>query len=392
MMTFFNRRPALLLTAMVLVTSACGGNAAVPSTAVNGAGSAFGFSSAARNSITPEDTTPILKGLKKDVVIGSTVDPTNGDMGPRGLSEVASAGTGKLKKGQLLLCNFEDSSGAAGKGTTVELLDPTPGSKPATFAQNADIEGCSGVSVSPANDKVYVSGLTSGEDVGFAPTGKLGKTWGKPLVAPFSIVDAACVGGASKCGYSAEYVYTSDAETGGVVSHSVNTYGKKTPTEVISGFAVNKATGWSASGPSVAFTSAVKGGTLYVADGPDNTVVTINNVTSLLVKSEIVVQKGGKTFKCKYPATSCGKLVKAGKPLNAPLAMALLPNGNLIVANTGDNTLVELTSAGKVLATKVVDKSKKPGVFALVAIGTNDSNTALFFADRNTNNIHELLQ
>jgi hypothetical protein len=375
---------------MVLVTSACGGNAAVPSTAVNGAGSAFGFSSAAINSITPADTTPILKGLKKDVVIGSTVDPTNGDMGPRGLSEVASAGTGKLTKGQLLVCNFEDSAGAAGKGTTIEVLDPKPGSKPATFTQNADIAGCSGDSVSPANDKVYASGLTSGLAAGFLPTGKLWKTWGKPLVAPFSIVDAACVGGASKCGYSAEYVYTSDASTGGIVSHSVNTYGKKTPTEVISGFAVNNATGWSALGPSVAFTSAVKGGTLYVADGPDNTVVTINNVTSLLVKGEIVVEKGGKTFKCKYPATSCGKLVKAGKPLNEPGAIALLPNGNLVVANRSNDSLVELTPTGTVLDTKLVDKAATPGIFGLYAVGTKDSNTVLYYTDSNDNDLHRL--
>jgi hypothetical protein len=349
---------------------------------------AFGVNSGFE-SVADVDTTSILKKIKKDIVIGDTVDPTNGDRGGHGLSVVKTS-FGRLAKGMLVICNFDDKAGKPGAATTIDILEPKHGAKAKTFARNADIAGCSGDSVSPTNDEVYASGLTSGLAAGFAPTGKFGKAWGKPLVAPFSIVDAACVGGASKCGYSAEYVYTSDAETGGIVSHSVNTYGKKKPTEVISGFAVNKAAGWSASGPSVAFTSAAKGGTLYVADGPDNTVVTINNVTSLLVKSEIVVQKGGKTFKCKYPATSCGKLVKAGKPLNEPGAIALLPNGNLVVANRSNDSLVELTPTGTVLDTKLVDKAATPGIFGLYAVGTSDSNTVLYYTDSNDNDLHRL--
>jgi len=58
----------------------------------------------------PADTTSILKLLTKDVTIGSTVDPANGDKGPRAVTVVQGSG-GKLKKGQLLVCNFEDSSG-----------------------------------------------------------------------------------------------------------------------------------------------------------------------------------------------------------------------------------------------------------------------------------------
>ena len=65
-----------------------------------------------------------------------------------------------------------------------------------------------------------------------------------------------------------------------------------------------------------------------------------------MLKDEIVVKKGGKTFNCKYPKTTCGKLIYSGKPLDGPVAMTLLPNGNLIVANTQRNTLVELTTGG----------------------------------------------
>ena len=73
-------------------------------------------------------STSILKQLKRDVVIGSSVDSGNGDKGPRGVSLVHfSYG---LKKNQLAVCNFENAAGAAGKGTTVEIFDPKPGSSP----------------------------------------------------------------------------------------------------------------------------------------------------------------------------------------------------------------------------------------------------------------------
>ncbi len=133
--------------------------------------------------------------------------------------------------------------------------------------------------------------------------------------------------------------------------------------------------------------------TLYVVDGANNTIVAFNNASNLLQKDEIIVKPGGKTFKCKHPQATCGKLVYSGSPLNAPVASALLPNGNLIVANTkGGNMLVELTPAGKVLATKVVDSKKTAGVFGLLATGKNDSDTALFFTDANSNNLQELEQ
>ncbi|HEX3671867.1 MAG TPA: hypothetical protein VHT92_09225 [Candidatus Cybelea sp.] len=106
------------------------------------------------------------------------------------------------------------------------------------------------------------------------------------------------------------------------------------------------------------------------------------------------MNKGGKTFKCKYPKSTCGKLILAGSPLNAPVAIAKLPNGNLVVANSAGsspNTLVELTPAGDVLDTKVVDTGKTAGVFGLYAIGKTDSDTSLYYTDTNDNSLHELL-
>ena len=51
-----------------------------------------------------------------------------------------------------------------------------------------------------------------------------------------------------------------------------------------------------------------------------------------------------------------------------------------------------MTPKGQVLDTKVVDKSKTPGIYNVAAIGKTDSTTSLFYTDINTNTLHELEQ
>ena len=343
MPTFSNR--VLMLTAGTLfATSACGGTTTVPT----GVAFAPGASSAV-----PSDTTSILKKLTKDVEIGSTVDPENGDTGPRAISLVRS--TFGLKAGQLLVCNFDDSAGTAGKGTTIEVFNPDPHSKPATFTQSTKVEGCDGNAVTAGN-QVYGAGLVSGLVPLFDQTGKLQKSYRSQIHVPFADADAFC-----GLAYAPEDIYISDSETGAVIKLAfipVSRGGKATITEVVSGFATNKGSGWSVLGPSgVQYnrtrTDNLCNDTLYIVDGVNNTIVAVSNASNLLEKDEIVVQPGGKKFKCVHPKDTCATLVYSGTPLDAPEASALLPNGNLIVANTkGGNTLVELTPTGHVLDTK----------------------------------------
>lgn len=351
--------------------------------AVNPASQVSGFDSPFNSGIEPDTTTSILKTLKTNVVIGSTVDPTNGDKGGHSVS-VVTAKFG-FKAGQVLVCNFEDKTGKAGAGTTLDVFDPTPGSKPVTVSQSSKLEGCSGSALTSING-VYLTAPTSGLLVPVNNKGKLGKAVGAPYKEPFSDVDASDPGL-----YAAEYIFGSDASTGGIISFSINDFGNKTPLEPISGFAVNHKTGWSMEGPGglVYQPSKPNTDTLFVADAIDNTVVAFNNASELLLKDEVVVKKGGKTFDCKYPKTTCGTLIHSGKPLDGPVAMTLLPNGNLIVANT-NNTLVELTTAGKVLDTEVVDKTKTPGIFGVAAATVKGVGTVLFYTDANSNDLHKL--
>ena len=196
------------------------------------------------SSIVPSDTTSILKKLTKDVEIGSTVDPKNGDTGPRAISLVRS--TFGLKKGQLLVCNFDDSAGTAGKGTTIEVLNPKPHSKPPTFTQSTKLEGCDG-DAATAGNQVYGAGLVSDVVSQFTQIGDLKKSYGSPIQAPFADADAFC-GEA----YAPEDIYVSDSKTGAIIKLAFLPVrsGKVRVIQVISGFAVNKGSGWSILGPS----------------------------------------------------------------------------------------------------------------------------------------------
>jgi hypothetical protein len=381
------------LAASLVAFSACGGGGVAPNGALSTLPSSQGASASA--DARPFDSTSILKKLTKDVTIGSTVDPSNGDKGPRAISVVMTS-FGELKKNQILVCNFDNSKGDVGKGTTIEKFSPAPNSKPARFFQSAKIEGCAGDAITNGN-QVYAAGMTSGLVVWINQSGKLKKTYGKPVTMP--IADSE---GPPLYDYSPEYVWAGNGDTGTLDSFSLGGYGTNHPTEIINGFPVNKGTGWNVQGPSgfAYWCGALPGklrcknkaDTLYIADGDCNAIVSIDHASALLVKDEITVGAGCKSFKCLYSTTTCGKLVKAGSPLNKPFAAAILPNGNMVVANTGNNTLVELMPSGKVLATKVVDKSKTPGIWGLFAIGTTDNNTEIYYTDTNSDELHELEQ
>jgi hypothetical protein len=386
-MPTFDNRVLILVAGVLLATSACGGNTAVPAGAKD-------LPALGASSMVPAvDKTSILKKLTKDVEIGSTVDRKNGDMGPRAISVARS--TFGLKKGQLLVCNFADASGTPGKGTTMEVLDPAPHSKPRTFTTNAKLQGCDGDAITATN-QVYGAGQLSGVVPQFTPDGKFDQSYGSPIQAPLADADAFC-----GLAYAPEDVYVSDSKTGAIIKLAflpVSRSGSAQETEVIKGFAVKKGQGWSVLGPSGIQYNGTRIGVLctdilYIVDGVNNTIVAVSTASSLLQKDEIIVQPGGKTFKCAHPKVTCATLVYSGAPLNAPVASALLPNGNLIVANTkGGNKLVELTPTGKVLATKTIDTSKTAHVFGLLAIGTNDSDTVLFYTDTETNTLQELEQ
>jgi len=370
--------PAVLI---LLAASACAGSAGSSAAPSGPAISALQRPRTETSGVQPASNKSILKLLKESVVIGSTVDPSNGDTGPYAISIVPCAHCGTLQKGQLLVCNFENSAGTPGEGTTIETLDPAPSSSPKRWVANNSIEGCDGDAITSINT-LYAGGLTSGDIVEFSNAGKVDQTY--TGVGPFSDVDAL-----PKPAFSPEYIFIGTTN-GTIVSISGGFYGNGEAVQVAEGFATNSGAGWSELAPSgLQYSRNLD--TLYIADGVTNTIVAFSHASDLLEQNEIIVEPGGKTFQCSNPSVTCASLVYSGSPLNAPVAMALEPDGNLIVANTGGtaNELVELTPAGKILDTKVVDSSPTQGVYGLHAAGTT-SDPVLFYSDTNSNEVIEL--
>jgi hypothetical protein len=374
MVLSFNRT-AWFLAAALLATAGCSGTRTVPTTSGIADGSALRAQGV--------DTKSVLKLLTQQVTIGSTIDPVNGDRAPRGLSVVPLSYV--LTKGQLLVCNSSNKANAAGKGSTIEVLNPSPGSKPARFASGASLVGCDAVAISQGNS-VWSSAFTAHSVSRFDQAGKLGwKSPSKAFAAPFGAVYALGSGL-----YPAEIVFVSDAKNGTIDYINVaDPSSSFTTITIATGFPVSTKANALARGPSGMQYSAAAD-TLYIVDGVDNSIVAFSHASKLVLKNAIVVKPGGKFS---GPEAKWASVIYSGSPLNRPVAAALLPNGNLIVANTGGgNTLVELTPTGKVLDTKVADPSAKAAIFGMLATGTSDSDTALFFTDTNSNTIQELKQ
>ncbi len=96
----------------------------------------------------------------------------------------------------------------------------------------------------------------------------------------------------------------------------------------------------------------------------------------------------GTTFGGARPArpASCSR----ARPLDAPISAALLPNGNLVVGNTGDNNLFEITPQGRLVGTKLADSGAPGALFGIVATGTSNADTLIYFNDDNDNTVKVL--
>ena len=115
-----------------------------------------------------------------------------------------------------------------------------------------------------------------------------------------------------------------------------------------------------------------RGDTLYVAD-------TVDNRLSALTDASDRTASAGR-----------GRTVSTGGALDAPLGLAIAPNGHLVTANAGDGNLVETTPAGRQVAVRTVDRSGSPrGAGALFGLAIPSSRAA-YLVDDATNTLQRL--
>lgn len=337
-------------------------------------------SAMAQQAQVPDKDVSILKMLTKQVVIGSTIDPKFGQLNPYGLT-VAPISSGDFKKGDLVVCNFNDKNNVQGTGFTIVALHPKPGSKPLLVSSSKTLVGCDALALG-SDDTIWAAAFSADDNPVISTTGSLEvNIKGKPFEHPFGQIFAQ-----PKSGNAA--FYETNAADGTVVR--INLGSKFTYDVIAKGFAVNHGKPGSILGPSGLAYNPV-GDILYVVDGTNNTVVALSDVTKIR-SGGVIVEPGGKTFKGKF--ASHAHLIWKGAPLNGSISSALFFNGNLVVGNTtnpsGQNLMVELSPAGKVLDMANVDKGAAGAIFGMVATGTSASDTKLYFNDDNDNNLQVL--
>lgn len=368
------QRSQLAIAAIAaMAASGCHGASMIPAQSAGSAAQPLGQT-------LPDNSVSILKMLTKQIVIGSTVDSKFHQLNPYGLT-VAPASAGDFKKGDLVVCNFNDKANVQGTGFTIVALHPKPGSKPLLVSSSKTLVGCNALALSTGDD-IWAAAFTANDNPVLSPTGVLEiNIKGKPFDRPFGQIFAQPKGGSPA-------FYATDAGDGTVVR--INLGSPFTFDVIAKGFAINHGKPGSILGPS-GLAYDPNGDQLYVVDGTNNTVVAFSKVSSI-PNGGVTVEKGGKTFK--GPSAHDARLVFAGAPLNGPISSALLFNGNLVVGNTGNpsgkNIMVELSPTGKMLATRNVDKGASGALFGMVATGTSAANTKLYFNDDNDNNLQVL--
>lgn len=375
-MTFSQATRTVAVATALLAGAACahGGSGMLPSQTAAGTGSEA-FSQAG-----PAKEYSILKMLKKQVVIGSTIDPRLHQLNPYGLT-IAPSTTGDFKKGDLVVCNFNDSKNVQGTGKTIVALDPKPGSKPRFVSENKTLVGCNALALSSGDD-IWAAAFSSDDNPIISAAGKLEfNITGKKFDHPFGQIFAQPT-------TAAPAFYESNAGDGTIVR--INLGSTFTYDVIAKGFAVNHGVPGSILAPSgLAYNP--DGDKLYIVDGTNNTVVVFSNVSSIPAHG-ITVGKDGKTFS--GPDASDAKLLFAGKPLDGPISSALLVNGNIVVGNTsnpsGKNIMVEISPSGKVMDVRNVDKGAAGSIFGMVATGKNAADTKVYFNDDNDNNVQVL--
>ena len=365
------------MVAVALIASGCSGGSNMPST---GSQSTMTQIKTLGHTVSPDVS--FLKQLKKQTVIGSTLDPVNGAQNPYGLT-IAPSTNGAFTAGDLVVCNFNAKSNVQGTGKSIIALHPTPGSTPTHVSSDATLKGCDALALSPS-DTIWAASMVANDNPVLDSTGGLIQNIkGKPFKQPWGQVFAQPMSGSPA-------FYATNAGTGTIVR--INLGSQFTYDVIGKGFPVNHGKPGTALAPSgLAYDPSVD--TLYFADGQNNTIVAFKDVTNIPAGG-IKAENNGMKFT--GPSAKDARIVFSGNPLNGPISTALLPNGNLVVGNTldpdGKNLMIEISAAGKLLDVRNVDKGDAGSIFGMVVTGTTLSDTKIYFNDDNDTNVQVLEQ
>ena len=325
--------------------------------------------------------------------VASTV-PANGDVNPYGVAIVPRS-VGMLKRGQILVSNFNDADNDQGTGTTIvqishdgsvslfARIDPAlvadgcPGGVGLTTALTVLRRGWVIVGDLPTDNGTLTS-MSGGCLIVLNSQGQVVETFqGNGINGPWDMT-------AFDDGKRA-WLFVTNVLNGNVATSSPPAIDQGTvlriplrvpkqneglptagPMTVIgSGFAETADPAALVIGPTGVGLS--ENGTLYVADTVGNQIVAIPNALT------------------RQTTAFTGATVTFNGALNGPLGLTIAPNGNIITANAGDGNLVETTPSGSQVAVKTVDTITGAG--SLFGLATVPGGRGLYFVDDGDNTL-----
>lgn len=346
---------------------------------------------AAPCTVLADDSRPFLDSVDTVSLVASTV-PTNGDVNPYGIAVVPDS-VGMLKRGHVLISNFNDSTNAQGTGTTIVQISPR--GTPTLFAQidPSKVTCPGGVGLTTAlavlrRGWVIVGSLPTSDGTSATAgagclivldsNGHVTETFaGGGINGPW---DMTSLDDGEQAWLFVTNVLNGDVTMDGPhevdqgtvlrialqvpkAGEGVPTLG---PTTVIgSGFAETADPAALVIGPTGV--GLARDGTLYVADSLKNRIAAIPHALT------------------RQTTAFTGIDVSFNGALNDPLGLTIAPNGDIITANGNDGNLVETTPAGSQIAVKTVETVTGAG--SLFGIAIVPGGRGVYFVDDGDNTL-----
>jgi hypothetical protein len=326
--------------------------------------------------------------------IASTV-PGNGDVNPYGIAVVRRS-QGRLRRGNVLVSNFNDKANLQGTGKTI--VQVSPGGRRTTFARISAgrLPGAcpGGIGLTTAlvvvHGWVIVGSLPSA--TGMAAAAKAGclivldshgrvreTISGHGINGPW---DMTAVSRGRRAALFVTNVLNGTVAAAGKVVHGgtvlrlmVGFRGSRLPrllsvTRIGSGFAEQTdATAFVLAPTGVGFSH----GRLYVADTDANRVTAIRHALT------------------RRTTAGTGHVVTSGGALNAPLGLAIAPDGDVLTVNGADGRIVETSPAGVQVAKRFLDRAgSPPGGGALFGLAVAPHGAGVYYVDDVSNTLRVL--
>lgn len=381
---------------MSVIHRAAAGAVAVGITAATvGITGAAGLALAPAAAATARSHPSFIGQFHKLTTIASTV-PQNGDVNPYGTVAIRRS-QGKLRRGDVLISNFNNKANLQGTGTTIVQVSPrghrTSFARITTSKLRGACPGGIGLTTALAvvHGWVIVGSLPTSN--GMSPTARAGclivlgdrgrvrETFsGHGINGPWDMTSASH--GATGELFVTNVLNGTVAAKGAVVHRGtvlrllLRFRGGHAPrllavTRIGSGFAERTDPAALVVGPTGV--GLGRKGTLYVADSATNRITAIPAALS------------------RRTSAGTGRTVTRNGALRTPLGLTIAPNGNVLSVNGANGKLVETTPGGVQLATRQLDSSGSPrGAGALFGLVVKQHGQGVYYVDDATNTLRLL--